>query len=290
MTYSQIQQIDNYLTDIQKLKHAKLADAELYSKAKTLDAQLRSAIKEYVPHGISWQKAENSISYPTYYKENVLNNNIDIMFAALHSVWIAIPNRDKILEVGLDIDYGYSLKVAVQSDKIEYIRKIVEKYSYEINVNKDIAEIVNNSSSIECCKELQVNKAYYFVLSELEKYLMLLSNGKDVKEGSNMQQININNNLSGGKAIANAAAEANIKVDMSVQIEQTLEQVRDACLKPEEEAAILAKLEEIKEIASEKNKKTRWEKLKGVFKWLAEQSFQAAAWIIPLVFQLIQNT
>ena len=289
MTYSQIQQIDYYFADIQRIQHAKLTEEELYREVETLDSQIRSVVEEYNPKGISLSSARIPLYESVFYDKEAIYNYLKVMFDTLRSVWNAIPNRDKILEVGADVDYGRSLNVSIKPVKIEYIRKITEKYSCEINANKDITEIVSKSPHLEVCEEMQVNRAYYSTLSELEKYLMLLSNDKDVKEGTNMPQININN-FNGGSAIANAAAEANNKVNISVQIDQAIEQVKDACLKPEEEAAILAKLEEIKEIAQEKNKKNRWEKLKDVFKWLAEQSFQAAAWIVPLAFQLIKNT
>ena len=87
----------------------------------------------------------------------------------------------------------------------------------------------------------------------------------------------------GGNASANASASAQVNVDVSVQIEQTIEKVKEACLNSEEEAAILAKLEELKEIAQEKNKRAKWDKVKGIFKWLAEQSLQAASWVVPLI-------
>ena len=66
--------------------------------------------------------------------------------------------------------------------------------------------------------------------------------------------------------------------------------MKQACLSPEEEEAILAKLDELREIAQEKNKRTKWGKVKGVFKWLAEQSLQAASWVVPLIAQLMQVT
>ena len=213
------------------------------------------------------------------------------MFASLRSVWNAIPNREKILEVGGDVAYGRTLSVALVSYKQEYIIKIIDKYSSEIGFNDDALKMAKAISSKIEVDEQKTHSIYRNVLSELEKYLNSLCENKTYGEGSGMAMgnIQINNNLIGGNATANASASAQVTVDISVQIEQTVEQVKDACLKPEEEAAILAKLDELKGISQEKSKKTKWDKIKGIFKWLAEQGLQVAGWLVPLIYQIMQG-
>ena len=66
-----------------------------------------------------------------------------------------------------------------------------------------------------------------------------------------------------------------------------MEAVKESCLGPVQEAQILEKLEELKAISQEKNRRTKWDKIKGFFKWLAEQSLQVAGWVIPLIYQIL---
>lgn len=288
MTYEQIQQIDYYLTDIQKLQHSAEPAVERYLKAKSLDSQISSAVEGYSPKGISWNTLEVTISLHPSKAESMLQSYINIMFASLRSVWNAIPNREKILEVGEDAAIGKSLKVAAKSDKQNFIVNIVNKYSNEIAFSSDVLNMTEKLSSKIEINEQQMHFVYRNVLNELEKYLNLLCENKPHSGGGGMTtgNIQINNNLIGGNSSANASANAQVNVDISVQIEQTIEKVKEACLSPEEEAAILAKLEELKEISKEKNKRTKWDKVKGVFKWLAEQSLQAASWIVPLIYSI----
>lgn len=284
MTYEQIQQIDYYLTEIQKLQHLQLSDEELFSKAKTLDAQIRSSVDGYNPKGISWNTVKISLYQSSYYDKGIVYDFLGIMFACLRAVWNSIPNREKILNVGGDVDTGRTLSVATELDKQNFVVDMVNKYSSEIIFSDDVLNMAKKLLSKRQVDEQQTHLIYRNVLNELEKYLNLLCENKPNGEGGGMATgIQINNNLIGGNASANASASAKVNVDISIQIEQTIEKVKEACLNPEEEEAILAKLDELKEIAQEKNKRTKWDKVKGVFKWLAEQSLQAASWIVPLI-------
>lgn len=284
MTYEQIQQIDYYLTEIQKLQHSAEPVVERYPKVKILNSQISSAVKEYSPKGISWNTLEFTINQQASKAESMLQGYINIMLASLRSVWNAIPNREKILGVGEDVDIGSSLKVAIKSNKQDFIVNMVNKYQSEIAFSDDVLNVVKKLSSKIEVNEQQTYLIYRNVLNELEKYLNLVCENKPNGEGGGVATgIQINNNLIGGNASANASASAQVNVDVSVQIEQTIEKVKEACLNSEEEAAILAKLEELKEIAQEKNKRAKWDKVKGIFKWLAEQSLQAASWVVPLI-------
>lgn len=291
MTYEQIQQIDYYLTEIQKLQHSAEPVVGRYPKVKILNSQISSAVKEYSPKGISWNTLEFTINQQASKAESMLQGYINIMLASLRSVWNAIPNREKILGVGEDVDIGSSLKVAIKSNKQDFIVNMVNKYQSEIAFSDDVLNVVKKLSSKIEVNEQQTYLIYRNVLNELEKYLNLVCENKPNGEGGGVATgIQINNNLIGGNASANASASAQVNVDVSVQIEQTIEKVKEACLNPEEEAAILAKLDELKGIAQEKNKRAKWDKVKGIFKWLAEQSLQVASWLVPLIAQLMQVT
>ena len=48
-------------------------------------------------------------------------------------------------------------------------------------------------------------------------------------------------------------------------------------------------VDELEEISKEKSKPKRWQKLRSVFKWIAEQGLQVAGWVVPLVYKIISG-
>lgn len=299
MTYKMFLQVEEYISEINNLiKNSKTCpEATLKEKAETLNSKIKSSIKEYRPEGISWDDAKQYCSDGlggnvfAGYDVNKINNILDIMLVTLQAILNSLPCYDEICDLRKDISYGENISKNKKL-KRNFIVEKIEKYSHSIKFDQSVIIARDGILSGSELREEQLDSTFRIVLSNMENYMRsLFANKRDSieMETSRAQNI-INVTANGGNAMSYSIAEATAKVDMSINIEQTIEQVKDACLNPEEEAAILAKLEEIKKIAQERNKKTRWEKVKGVFKWLAEQSLQAAAWIIPLVFQLIQNT
>ena len=81
-----------------------------------------------------------------------------------------------------------------------------------------------------------------------------------------------------------ATATANVTVDISVEIENAIKRVEDACLPDAQEKEVLAKIQELKDIMESKESKgKRWAKIKDFFKWVAEQGIQVASIIVPLL-------
>ena len=86
------------------------------------------------------------------------------------------------------------------------------------------------------------------------------------------------------------AISSNIKVNISVEIENAIKQVEDACLPSEQEKEVLAKIQELKEIVeSKESRKSKWTKIGGFFKWVAEQGIQVASIIVPLLANTIKG-
>lgn len=297
-TYAQVERIEKYIEQIRNLRKSNLRDEKFYHAVSHLDDMISTSYQEYNPN-IHWAAA---IVEDDPYGECKYNNDrilefLEVMEASLQGILNGLDQYSEICSIREAITRGEELLTLNKDPSYEdecqlYVRDILLKHSGLFSSvqssyfsGKSFEKSSLNIKTIMDILQQNLQSMQFVNLATFKSY-------KGAEQASvtkpNIPTIQITNNSHGGMAISNSSAEATSKVDMSIKIEQTIEQVKDACLNPEEEAAILAKLEEIKEIAEERNKKTRWEKLKGVFKWLAEQSLQAAAWVIPLIAQLIQ--
>ncbi len=86
-----------------------------------------------------------------------------------------------------------------------------------------------------------------------------------------------------------ATATNNVNIDISLEIENAIKQVEDACLPDVQEQEVLAKIQELKDIIESKESKgKRWAKIKDFFKWVSEQGIQVASIIVPLLANTIK--
>ena len=289
MTFREFLQIENYICKIESLKNLNIDGNQLKNKAEILNSQILSSVKEYKPQGINWNAAW-IVGFGGY-DSNKIIGYLSVMQATLQGILNSLPYYDEIFDLGKDISYGHNIGNNTKS-KCDFIVEKVKKYSRSIKFEQTIINARESILAGDELREEQFDALFRALLLDMEEYRKsLFEDQRDLKESVNQQPQNIFNiSANGGTATANASANAQVNVDISVQIEQTIEKVKEACLSPEEETTILAKLDELKEIAQEKNKRTKWDKVKGVFKWLAEQSLQTASWIVPLIAQLMQVT
>lgn len=80
----------------------------------------------------------------------------------------------------------------------------------------------------------------------------------------------------------------NTNVNVNVTFEQVRSQIEDmTSLTDEETNEILDKISKLEEIINSKDKKkTKWEKVKPVVKWLADKSFDVGMTLLPLLLKL----
>lgn len=299
-TYKQIETMEKY---IEKIKQMRLSDhegKELYDEVSHLDDVISSSIKEYSPN-IHWDSAIEC--YDPYgkkeYNKVAIIGFLEVMDANLQGILNGLDCYPEICSIREDIKRGEDLlKLNEELDYEEkcedYVRFICmkrqsaftdEQYYYFTDVGfgksaKNIVEIID------------VLRKYIETLSGYNAASLFKAKQgvqpEPTESRTSSPTIQINNNNQGGNVVANASANVQVNLDISIQIDQTVEQVKDACLSPEQEAAVLSKLEELKAISQEKNTRKRWDKVKGIFKWLAEQSLQVAGWLVPLVCQIVQ--
>lgn len=293
MTEKQVELLITFRKAVVGIKgNSSLVQEDYYNELINLNSKLQSALKgEYKPVGLSFANAREldvnktiGVNANRYvYRDDELDRCADVMLATIDGIIAKIPNYDHICHVRADIKRA---KTVSAKKRKEIIVELVSKYSDFIKFDKIVLDFAKPDEPFSL-KEDQSSPILKGVIGRLELYLASLSREKP-KQARSSKTI-INNNVTGGNATANASASAQVTVDISVQIDQTIEEVKDACLKPEEEAAILAKLNELKEISQEKNKRTKWDKIKGVFQWLAEQGLQVAGWLVPLIYQIMQG-
>lgn len=80
----------------------------------------------------------------------------------------------------------------------------------------------------------------------------------------------------------------NTNVNVNVTFEQIRSQIEDmTSLTDDETNEILSKISELEEIVNSKDKKkTKWEKVKPVLKWIADKSFDVGMTLLPLMLKL----
>lgn len=290
MTFREMLQIERYIQQLEELKQERISGNELKRRANMLNGQIMSGVKGYEPKGIDWNAAWVGDSWMNgHYDAEKGRDNLDIMCAALQGILNCLPYYDEVCDLNKDISYGKNI-IGNPKCKREFIVEKIKKYSH--NIKFEQAAIVARESLLagEELVEEQIDSIFSSVVADIETYCKsLFEEKRDLKEVVQPTNPHFQIFVSGGNATANASASAQVTVDISVQIEQTIEQVKEACLKPEEEAAIVAKLDELKGISQEKNRRTKWDKIKGVFQWLAEQGLQVAGWLVPLIYQIMQG-
>lgn len=125
------------------------------------------------------------------------------------------------------------------------------------------------------------------MLNQLENYAVDLCNGKGTKTQSAKAEklvLNVNNSNTNTNNVSQTT-----EINIEVEFENAIKQVEDACLPDAQEKEVLAKIQELKEIIDSKaSRRTRWEKVKGFFKWVAEQGIQVASIIVPLLTNTVK--
>lgn len=295
-TYAQIEKIEQYIEKIKKLQSSSLDGAKLYDAVSHLDDMICTSYKEYNPN-IHWNAAieeDDPYGKTTYNNDRILEF-LEVMEASLQGILNSLECIPEICSIRDDIARGNELlqlqNASAEEEQFrEYVRDMLLKYDsvfsrsqYSYLSGQGFNGSTHNIKTIVDALHKHLRSINGYSVSSFS----LRGSEEQTTQSANYNMPPIHITANGGNA--NASASAQVTVDISVQIEQTIEQVKDACLKPEEEAAILDKLDELKGISQEKNKRTKWDKIKGVFQWLAEQGLQVAGWLVPLIYQIMQG-
>ncbi len=167
----------------------------------------------------------------------------------------------------------------------EAIKIIYHTYSDRIKFNKVVEKTVTElDNPLNFCDNAD-KSMLDGMLAQIENYAVDLCNGKTSKSPPSKTEkvvVNLSNTN-------NNSVSSNININISVEIENAIKQVEDACLPDEQEKEVLAKIQELKEIVeSKESRKSKWTKIGGFFKWVAEQGIQVASIIVPLLANTIK--
>lgn len=230
--------------------------------------------------------------YPyTYYKnkddlsrEDFISDCNAIIFT-LEGMLAKDKNYPYVRSIMKDIESYKKCK----SDKSvkETIKKIYYSYSDRIKFSKVIEKIILDDAKNEISLAFG-NKGFDRtlldgMLKNLETYANEICSEKPKQEPTRKERkqettININNNNNFSS-----------KVNLNVAIENTIEELENACLSLDQEKQVKEKIEELENIIkSKESKKTKWTKFCSILKWVAEQGIQVASIIVPLISSAIK--
>lgn len=174
-----------------------------------------------------------------------------------------------------------------KSDKSikEAIKIIYHTYSDRIKFNKVVEKTITElDNPLNFCNNAD-KSMLDGMLAQIENYAVDLCNGKTTKSTSSKTEkvvVNLNNTN-------NNNVSSNTNVNIFVEIEKAIKQIEEACLPDVQEKEVLAKIQELKEIIeSKESRKSKWTKIGGFFKWVAEQGIQVASIIVPLLANTIK--
>ena len=77
----------------------------------------------------------------------------------------------------------------------------------------------------------------------------------------------------------------NIQIDFDITV-SAIEKIPDSLLSQEDKEILLGKLTSLKGCP---DKKTKWDKCKGILKWLADKSADAAIAVLPYLLSILKN-
>lgn len=203
----------------------------------------------------------------------------DSLLSFLNGKEADTPSISTVKTILSMVDKGKTC-IDTQTNYLSFVREVFHSYNGKIKFDKEIEAAVTQPSRLQykvttsCTKEMVSG-----VITKLEIYAAeLLENHKsDVTPPA----VQFNN-------YATAQASANTTISIESSIENALNQINESCLSEDDEAATKEKLEELKQIINEKtSKREKWNKLKNVMKWLAEQSLTVAGIILPLISNAI---
>ncbi len=284
MTYKQILQIENYITEIESLRNLQIDSEELFNRAETLDKKIASSVKGYSPRGVDWDNASTYLIDSCYYDSKLIKNYLSIMSASLTSILNSIAIYPLICEIREDIQEGENLD---DEDKAYYITKISEKYSNCISFSKGVQNLVQNTLAEKWVDENTVDSLHGAVLEKLRLYLhdLCSSQEKSRQNKKTTPQINVvqNNNQSNNQQFA---------VDFKVSVEECYKSLDDCeTLSQNETDEIKKQLDEIQNLLKDKKgkKKTIKEKLSSMLKWVADKGTDAMIALLPTLVSILTN-
>lgn len=280
MTFKQILQIENYITEIECLRNLQNDGEELFNCAETLDKKIASSVKDYSPKGVDWDNASTYLIDSCYYDSKLIKNYLSIMSAYLQGILNGLTNYDELCSVREDISYGSRIG---DRYRLNFVVEKVGRYTNKIKFSNEIISFVNGLKEKAIIDETLLNIVYGSVMSSLQKYLQDLLSDKPqvVQHTSNSPTVNVYQNNT-----------QSINLNLDISIENCLKDLDDCeTLSRHEINEIKKQLDEVQTLLKDKKgkKKTIREKLATMLKWVADKSTDAMIALLPTLVAILQN-
>lgn len=169
-----------------------------------------------------------------------------------------------------------------------YVSKVFYSYSDKITFDKMTEVIATAPQEALNFSMYQISEEMIDgIITKLKTYAIALSASKQSADSNtpsvqNKQEINFQPQI-------NIETKNETNITIETVFDNARQQIKDACLPDEQEEEVLAKIQELKDImASNVSKRKRWEKIKDIFKWVAEQGIHVASIIVPLLADIVK--
>lgn len=286
ITYKQIEQIEKYLVQVNKLREQKTyVSKELYETSKNLDERIRASSIGYSPI-INWNNclvvySARNISF----NSATIKSNLMVMQAALEGILNSIPYYSEIVAIRKDIANGR--EIDGNEEKQSFVAELVTTYQGKIDFGADVYDFVR--SDVSFYWEQKYDSIYNGVLRRMELYLNDIGKEKhsSTERVDKLTNITVNQNQNQN---VNQNQSSNIDIDISV--EDCFKNLDDC------ETLTASDLEEIKEQINEiqdllQNKKGKKkpikEKIGTILKWLADKGTDVMIALLPYLIQVLQG-
>lgn len=278
MTYAQIEQIEDFIKQLDLLEQTVPDDCDAYAnEIRNLNDQIGASVKGYDSDKIDFGKTYKIINYQNYsgaYDVKALKDVIKIMRSSLQAILNCDPIYPMICELRNDIKDSESVQ---DGDEIYYITEIVEKYSSVIRFSDAVSSLIQKQVDCKYLDENAVYSVFRGVVESLKFYLKNIYVAKEQNSKSADRQVTVvqNNNQSNYQ---------NVGVAININIEDCLKDLDDCeTLSEQELSDIKAQLDEIKQLLADKRgkKKAIKEKISSILKWVADKGTDVMIALLP---------
>lgn len=189
----------------------------------------------------------------------------------------------------------------VPKEFIELVKNDIKRIDNMLSSNSNTQELLNLHKEIDSKYQSCISNWYQGLNEAVYQrgidpyidYYYLKGSRDDIIDNLSMFRVKLEIYTYGMNTISlPEAPTTSVNVTTNVGVNITFEQVRAkiedmTSLTEEETQEIKAKLDELEEIISSKDKKkTKWEKVKPVLAWLVDKSFDVGMTLLPLLLKI----
>ena len=284
ITYKQIEQIEKYLAEVNKLREQKTyVSKDLYETSKNLDERIRASSIGYSPV-INWNNclvvySARNISF----NSATIKSNLMVMQAALEGILNSIPYYSETVAIRKDIARGR--KIVVNEEKQAFVMEMITTYQGKIDFGDDADVFAKSDFSF--LWDLRYDSIYNGILRRMELYLNDIGKKKSLptERVDKRPYITVNQNQ-------NVNQNQSSNIDIEISVEDCFKNLDDCeALDPSALEEIKQQINELEDLLPNKKgkRKTIKEKIGTILKWLADKGTDVMIALLPYLIQVLQG-